>query len=49
MIFALGMNLPVSTVCYTLPSDFNWNDNELAGGKPLRAPGDAAHGIVTPI
>lgn len=49
MIFALGMNSPVSTVCYMLSSDFSWNYNELASGKPLRVPADAAHGIVTPI
>lgn len=49
MIFALGMNLSVSAVCYMLPSDFNWNYNGSTGGKPLRGPGDAAHGIVTPI
>lgn len=28
---------------------FCWNYNELAGGKPVTVPGDAAHGIVTPI
>lgn len=49
MIFALGMNLCVSTACYMLPSDFNWNYNEPTGGKLLRGPGEAAHGIVTPI
>lgn len=43
------MNLPVSAVCYMLHSDLRWNNNELAGGKPLTVPGDAAHGIVTPI
>lgn len=39
MIVALGMNLPVPIVCHTLPSDFNWNYNELAGGKAAESAG----------